>query len=183
MDKDFVKYLPWWIFVVFMIFVACYFFIIPFISMILFKLGYMKYSAYHDRQRGLHPNIRFQRRIFYLLQIIKRKLYFRILVKNGQFETKIINNKKLFHTQCLITGENRWVEEEWIYEALHFKIISNAKLHKRQIVITKDAYNKEIPEYNDKVGDISYFVLAIGAYYDMSNVTMDLDAVKSNFYK
>ena len=89
----------------------------------------------------------------------------------------------MYRLQCLETGEIKEMNEDWLLEALHFKIISNANNISGKISLVDDVNKEPIPEYNKKVGDISYFNLIIGAYSDWSAVQMDMEAVTSDFYK
>lgn len=89
----------------------------------------------------------------------------------------------MYSLQCLETGEIRDMNEDWMREALYFRIISNADNIKGKITLVGDVNTKPVPEFNKKVGDISYFNRIIGAYSDWSLVRMDMDAVTSGFYK
>lgn len=166
------------------ILVVWHFFIRRWIEIILYHFGFLRYSSYEDEKRGMNEHIRLLRRNFKRMQKIKRKCYYRLVPnKDGSIISSIVNNRNMYRLQCLETGEIKEMNEDWLLEALHFKIISNADNISGKISLVDDVNKEPIPEYNKKVGDISYFNLIIGAYSDWSAVQMDMEAVTSDFYK
>jgi hypothetical protein len=165
------------------IIVVWHFFIRRAIEAVLYKMGYLRYSSYDDEKRGLNEHIRLLRRNFRRMQKFKRKCYYRLLTDDSGNPITVKENEIIkYRLQCLETGEIRDMAESWLHEALFFKIISNAELDENEIKLTDDIYTEPVPEYNKKVGDISYFNRIIGAYSDWSLVQMDMDAVTSNMY-
>jgi len=160
-----------------------HFFVRRWITILLYKMGYMRYSSYEDELRGLNDHVRLLRRNFRRMQRIKRKCYYRLLPnEDGTLVSSVLSGGDLYRLECLETGEVREMERDWLLEALHFKIISNAALVNGEITIVPDVFTGTVPEYNKKVGDVSYFNLVIGAYSDWSAVRMDVDAVTSDFF-
>lgn len=163
--------------------VIWHFFIRRWLEILLYKLGFLRYSSYEDEKRGMNEHIRLLRRNFKRKQKLHRKCYYRLVPNNdGSLVSSTVNGVDMYRLQCLETGEIKEKEKDWLYEALHFKMISNADNIKGVITLVTDVNTEPVPEYNKKVGDISYFNLIIGAYSDWSAVQMDMDAVTSEFY-
>ncbi len=164
--------------------VIWYFFISRFLDMVLFKLGYRRFSSYHDEKRGMNEHIRLVRRTFKRSQKFKRKYFFRLLTdSSGEIDIEERDNKRYFRLLCLNTGEKKQMSENWLIEALYFGIISNAELKKDSVELVEDRYTDEVPEYNKKVGDVSYFNMIIGMYSDWSIVQMDVESLNKQFYE
>ena len=161
-----------------------YFFIGRFFDVVLFRLGLRRFSSYHDEKRGMNEHIRLVRRTFKRMQKINRKYFFRLLTdESGEIAIEDHNGKRLFSFQCLITGEEKQMDENWLIEALHFKIISNAEMVKGAVELVDDRFDGEVPEYNKKVGDVSYYNMIIGVYNDWSIAQMDVESINAQYYE
>ena len=160
-----------------------YFFVKRFVDIVLFALGYRRFSAYHDEKRGMNEHVRFVRRNFKRAQKLKRTYYFRLLTdKDGEIEIEERDGKRYFRFLCLNTGEEKQMSENWLIEALYFGIVSNAELKKGAVELVADRYTDEVPEYNKKVGDVSFFNMTIGTYNDDPIVQMDVESINAKFY-
>lgn len=179
----FIHYLPSIFVGVIAVILIWYFFISKWISAILFALGYMRFSSYHDEKRGMNEHIRFVRRNFRRAQKHKRTYYFRLLTDaSGEIDIEERGGKRYFRFICLNTGEEKAMEEAWLIEALHFGIISNAELNNKAVELVDDRYTDEVPQYNKEVGDVSFFNMIIGMYNDDPIVAMDVESINSKFY-
>lgn len=176
-------YLPSIIIFAAAIWVIWHFFVKRWISLLLYSLGYLRYSAIDDEKRGMNEHVRLLRKIFKTKQKFHRKCYYRLLTnKDGSIMTSVLNGRTMYCMLCLETGEKRDMCEEWLYEALHFKIVSNAAMSNGKVKIVPDVFTGTVPEYNIKVGDISYFNRIIGTYSDWSIVQMDTEAIMKTLY-
>ena len=163
--------------------VIWHFFVRRWLEILLYSLGFLRYSSYEDEKRGMNEHIRLLRRNFKRVQRFKRKCYYRLIPnKDGSLVSSVVNGDNMYRLQCLETGEVKEKDEEWLREVLHFRIISNADSIDGDIRLVDDVNTEPVPEYNKKVGDISYFNLIIGAYSDWSAVQIDMEAVTSEFY-
>ena len=183
MKEFFVQYLPTILVFTVAAVLVWYFFISRFLDIVLFKLGYKRFSSYHDELRGMNEHIRLVRRTFKKMQKVNRKYFFRLLTdKTGEIAIEEINGKRYFSFLCLNTGEEKQMEENWLIEALHFGIVSNAEMVKGSVELLDDRYDEEVPQYNKKVGDVSYFNMIIGMYNDWSIAQMDVESINAKFY-
>lgn len=184
MEESFAYYAPSAAVVVIALILIWYFFVGRFVDFVLFKFGFRRFSAYHDELRGMNEHIRLVRKTFKNMQRVKRRYFFRLMTDaDGEMAIEERDGKRYFSFVCLVTGEEKKMDENWFVEALHFRIISNAELIKKHAVIVDDRYDDEVPEYNKKVGDVSYYNMIIGTYNDWSIAQMNVESINSSFYE
>lgn len=184
MKESLAYYAPSIVAAVVIVVLVWYFFVGRFFDFVLFQFGFRRFSSYHDEKRGMNEHIRLVRKTFKNMQKVKRKYFFRLLTDNdGEIAIEERDGKRYFSFICLITGEERQMDENWLIEALYFKIISNAEMMKKSVVLVDDRYDGEVPEYNKKVGDISYYNMIIGMYNDWLIAQMDVETINSSFYE
>lgn len=184
MMNKIIEYAPTIVITIIALILLWHFFVGRWVYALLHRFGKLKFSSFDDEKRGMNEHMRFVRRNFRRMQRVKREYYFRLVTdENGEIISEERDGRRYFMMMCLNTGGTRFMSEDWLIEALHFGIISNAEKAKGGMEMTDDRFEGEVPEYNSKVGDIDYFDMAIGMYKDDPIVQMDTKAISNKFFE